>query len=72
MRLSVRTPSRPWSAGSPLGIEHFAALVKACPLPVWRRVSHLLQACCHRAAGEGRSVSYVSLRDAGDLAPALP
>ena len=33
--------------------------------------THLLQACCRQAAGEGRAVSYVSLRDAGRLSPAL-
>ena len=33
--------------------------------------THLLQACCQQAASEGRVVSYVSLRDAGGLSPAL-
>ena len=27
--------------------------------------THLLQACCHQAASEGRSAAYVSLREAG-------
>ncbi|UCE75617.1 MAG: DnaA regulatory inactivator Hda [Gammaproteobacteria bacterium] len=33
--------------------------------------THLLQACCHQAASEGRTVAYVSLRDAAGLSPAL-
>jgi len=33
--------------------------------------THLLQACCQQAASEGRAASYVSLRDAGRLSPAL-
>ena len=33
--------------------------------------THLLQACCHQAASEGRSAAYVSLREAGGLSTAL-
>ena len=33
--------------------------------------THLLQACCHEAASDGRTVAYVSLRDTVGLSPAL-
>ena len=33
--------------------------------------THLLQACCHQAASDGRTVAYVSLRDTVGLSPAL-
>jgi DnaA family protein len=33
--------------------------------------THLLQACCHRAAGAARRAIYVSLRDSQRFAPAL-
>ena len=33
--------------------------------------THLLQASCHQATAQGRSVAYVSLRDAAGLSPAL-